>query len=166
MFRWSPYRRARARLWSAAPALLLLALVPSLSYMGHWDALLGSSEGEAAKVGAAHTFAAHWKAIRLARASAAARTERGGGEWAILLAHARPVTPAQDDDHATHETHCHRALGSCSEKPAPPNLRNFFDLVELPELDLPAVLMEGIEQLYSEVVISPPLRPPRGAAAV
>ncbi|MEX1254862.1 MAG: hypothetical protein WEE64_11020 [Dehalococcoidia bacterium] len=78
----------------------------------------------------------------------------------------RALTPAQDADHKTHETHCHRALASCSEQPAPPNLRNFADLVELPELDLPAVLMEGIERQYSDVVISPPLRPPRLGAGV
>ena len=72
-----------------------------------------------------------------------------------------PEAATSDVEHVGHHSHCHSSPASCSDQPVPLNARGFLDLIELPELDLPAVLLVDGEHAPEEFISVPPTEPPR-----
>jgi hypothetical protein len=71
----------------------------------------------------------------------------------------------EEAEHASHHDHCHLGPATCSGQPAPPNGRSFTMLVELPDPDLPTVLVQHTDDTLDEFLAPPPKRPPRAAGA-
>jgi hypothetical protein len=68
------------------------------------------------------------------------------------------------EEEGSHRDHCHIGLATCSDQPAPPGLRGFATLVDLPDPDLPTVLVQHNDAKLDEFLTAPPKPPPRAGA--
>jgi hypothetical protein len=127
--------------------------------MGHWDAFVGPAETEEP---AAREDAPAAPVVALSRPrQAMPGSHTGAGNAEPVIGRQGADVKPDAAEHAVHETHCHRSLSTCSEQPAPPNLRNFSDLVDLPQPDLIAFLIEEVSTQPTEYLSPPPVEPPR-----
>ena len=119
-------------------AILLLAFVPTLAFVGHWNDIFGSGQGETPATAAPATAAS---TPTLYDAS------------------------AQQAEQEQHEQHCHTNLASCSEQPVPSGagfMVTHDTHVFPPMLRFFARLSLSTAHLTGRVV-SPLLLPPRAA---
>ncbi len=108
------------QLLGVGPAVLVVALLPSFLYLGHWSDYLGDSLGYQA---------------------AEAATDEA--------------------ERAEHRTHCHFGPATCSEQPAPPNMRSFSVPIEVPMPEYTAAAVDDSANALEEFVSLIPTEPPR-----
>jgi hypothetical protein len=86
------------------------------------------------------------------------------GHWGSLLSGLVASPPAAlegSSEHEDHAGHCHYGPSACSDQPAPVGVQVLPLIVEMVHPELASTVMEETAPLLEEVLVAPPVEPPR-----
>jgi hypothetical protein len=156
---WKIVQRTWLTSLRVGPAILLLAFLPSVCYLGHWEDFarnaVGLEEPQELELDA-RTLA------DLDPRPAKRHTHRRPHRAATAQVPTRDTNePAEPAGQGEHQAHCHASVSSCSEQPVPTDLRMLRSIIDLKAPTLIESQQPESTLIRVGFVTSIPTEPPR-----
>ncbi len=177
---WTNVRHWWLNALNVGPIILLLALLPSVSYVDHWSEFASSVSGKTASEIELDIGEQSPSGVR--------QRDPTSGVWSAMhhhQSHTRPdppsavaladsLDPARSGTRAkpvrssggspedtSHVAHCHANVATCSDQPVPADLRLLQAIIELEQPDLVETARHDPQIGVAGYVSSIPTEPPR-----